>query len=335
MQSQKRLSPPPTIGFTGPVTKKMKNDDGSVVATEDQTPTSFPGSGTASVHGHTASGGGQAPQMVDPDQLSDALLSAGVDLKEEESLLSSTLPSDAYAPPSRPDAYRFQSYGGNMVPGQVQSGQFQSGSFLDSRNLQMQVRKTSTEMGIKYVFDRENELMSLISMSCQEWLRDLITSTVELSRHRRRSRNNVHSDIARALRSIAMKDKETEDRRIATKVALGADQGGGGGGGGGGGSGAGGADNKKGVVSEEVQHRAANATALMMTSGKKKYSWLTGGSAGSTPNRPGGGRSDINIRLREAREEPGLVLRDLLAALEDRRFGNEKALIKGYAKMRD
>jgi hypothetical protein len=320
MQSQKRPSPPPSIGYTGPATKKLKNDDSLLL--DEPTPTSFPGSGTASVHGQASVGGGQAPQMVDPDQLSDALLSAGVDLKEEESLLSSTLPSDVYSS-TRPDAHRFQSYGG-MGASSVSPAQFQSSSFLDPRNLQTQVRKTSTEMGIKYVFDRENELMNLISMSCQEWLRDIITSTVELSRHRRRSRNDVHSNVAKALRNIAIKDKETEDRRLATKAALGLDQ-----------AVPGAPDSKKGVVSEEVQHRAANATALMMTSGKKKYSWLTGGSAGSTPTRPGSGRSDNTIRLREAREEPGLVLRDLLGALEDRRFGNDKVLMKGYARMRN
>lgn len=313
MQSQKRPSPPSSS--VGPAAKKLKNEDG--LYQDEQTPTSFPGSGTASVHGTRAipSDAGPttaaAPQMVDPDQLSDALLSAGVDLKEEESLLSSTLPTDPYG---KPEMYRFQSYGASGPAPLMQS------SFLDSRNLQSQVRKTSTEMGIKYVFDRDNEIMSLLSISCQEWLRDIITSTVELSRHRRRSRNDVHSKVAKALRTIAIKDKEIEDKRFAAKAALGLDQT---------------SETEKKEINEESEHRAANATALMMTQGKKKYSWLTGGSGPGTTMRPGLGRSENAIRLREAREEPGLALRDLLAALEDRRFGTDKALMKGYAKLRN
>jgi hypothetical protein len=47
-------------------------------------------------------------------------------------------------------------------------------------------------------------------------------------------------------------------------------------------------------------------------------------------------KSDNNIRLREAREEPGIALRDLLGALEERRrIGVEKALAKGYTRLRN
>lgn len=83
----------------------------------------------------------------------------------------------------------------------------------------------------------------------------------------------------------------------------------------------------------------------MMTLGsKRKYSWLTegaggggasGGAATTTHRATGSGlRSDGSVRYREAREEQGLVVRDLLAALEHQRTGVINTVMKGYAKLR-
>ncbi|ANB14967.1 Taf4p [Sugiyamaella lignohabitans] len=309
--SSKRPSPP--SGYAISASKRLKGDEDVVRTAGDRTT-----SGSATPHGGTHGG-----SAVDPDKLSDALLSAGVDLKEEENLLSSTLQRNDYP-------------AGVPMPGNQANAYIQTPPpppplvqtpFLDPRNVQRSIFKSSNEQGVRYVIDKENEIASVISASCEEWLNNIITSAVSLSRHRRRSRNDVHSNIAKALRNIAIKDKEQEEkyaaRRLAMDLASGDPSA---------------ADEKRQQENEETQHRATNATALMMTQGRKKYSWMTGGSSpAATARTPAGTRSrnETTIRYREAREEPGVVLRDLLAALEDRRAGVENAIVKGYAKMRN
>lgn len=175
----------------------------------------------------------------------------------------------------------------------------------------------------------DQNVLKLISFACEEWIKDILGTAIVLSRHRRRSRNTVHSDVARALRGIAQKDKDTEYQRIAKKLTnQGPD------------TGKDGPEDKKAALSEDNLYKAANATALMMTSGKRKYSWMTGGTAGGAAGGgaraiPGTQRSDSGVRFREAREEQGFVLRDLLGAMEEQRVGVERALQKGYAKLRN
>ncbi|KAF5103657.1 hypothetical protein D0Z03_000129 [Geotrichum reessii] len=200
-------------------------------------------------------------------------------------------------------------------------------------------------------------VLKLISLACEDWIKEIIYTAVILSRHRRRSRNTgAHSELSKALRQLAQRDKDREYQRVAQKLT--ASNGSGTGSGGSGGDGSGGKDDdKKGAgggagaaLSEESQYKAANATALMMTSGKKKYSWMVGGGAGAggagagkdghdrsrgSLGGAGNQRSDGGIRYREAREEQGLVLRDLLGAMEEQRVGVEKALQKGYARLRN
>ncbi len=196
-------------------------------------------------------------------------------------------------------------------------------------------------------------VLKLISLACEDWIKEVVHTAVILSRHRRRSRNTgAHSEISKALRQLAQRDKDREYQRIAQKLTASNGSGSGSGDGSGGKD-----DDKKGAggsasaaLSEESQYKAANATALMMTSGKKKYSWMVGGGAGAGGAGAGkdghdrsrgalGGagnqRSDGGIRYREAREEQGLVLRDLLGAMEEQRVGVEKALQKGYARLRN
>lgn len=98
------------------------------------------------------------------------------------------------------------------------------------------------------------------------------------------------------------------------------------------------------IDSEETLHRASNVTAGLRAGSKKQYGWLT-----SSVNKPtslgakssGKVASDITARgesglkFREAREEPGIVMRDLLFALENRRNGVQTIISKGYAKIRD
>lgn len=103
---------------------------------------------------------------------------------------------------------------------------------------------------------------------------------------------------------------------------------------------------------EETLHRAANATAAMMTMnpGRKKYSWMTAnaGSGGGDDSKVASekdgkskqssiiaARGDNGLRFREIRSGNSVTMKDLLGALEDERMGTEKAVLKGYAKLKD
>lgn len=94
--------------------------------------------------------------------------------------------------------------------------------FLDPGRLQLILDNEAQDAGLNLPPDaKEMEaILALISYACQEWVSDVVTSALVLSRHRRRSRNNVHSDVSRALRSIAQTEKEVEDKRLARKAVL-------------------------------------------------------------------------------------------------------------------
>lgn len=326
-----------------PMLKKLKGADGSSQS-----------SGAA----------GGAPNNVDPEALSDALLSAGVDLKEEENIMSLSLSSKS-APAGYQTSHHGSQYLGSGISGPTSglsltgmgSGGLQGLSghsditataagtaapanlpppytpFLELARLQVILQTAAVELGLETNGSSSGggdpNVLKLISFACEEWIKDILGTAIMLSRHRRRSRNTVHSDTARALRGIAQKDKDAEFQRIAKKLAnqgpetskeL--------------------AEDKKAAMSEDNQYKAANATALMMTSGKRKYSWMTGGTPGGNGGGgvraiPGSQRTDGGVRFREAREEQGFVLRDLLGAMEEQRVGVEKALQKGYSKLRN
>lgn len=246
----------------------------------------------------------QGGQPLDPDQLSDVISAVGLDLKQEEALLQGGVPQGGY--------------------GQQQYGYRQQGhALLDQKRVAYTVRQLSQEAGLRFNSDRAGETALLISHACEEWLNQILTQALVLSRHRRRSRNSVHSSLSRALKNIAVKDKEREDKRTERKNLLGLDH----------------SEPESAANPDDQQHRAANMTAAMMSSGKKKYSWMAGGvgaSAGGMGRmQQGGGRGDSSIKTREAKEEPGVALRDLLGALEKERAGVEKAVVKGYAKLRN
>ncbi|KAG5363697.1 Transcription initiation factor TFIID subunit 4 [Yarrowia sp. B02] len=249
---------------------------------------------------------GQNPgQPLDPDQLSDVISAVGLDLKQEEALLQQGVPQGGYGVPQQ-FGYRQQGH-----------------ALLDQKRVAYTVRQMSTEAGLRFNSDRAGETALLISHACEEWLNQILTQALVLSRHRRRSRNSVTSSLSRALKSIAVKDKEREDKRAERKNLLGLDH----------------AEPESAANPEDQQHKAANMTAAMMSSGKKKYSWMAGGvgasAGGMRMGQTGGGRGDSAIKTREAKEEPGVALRDLLGALEKERAGVEKAIVKGYAKLRN
>lgn len=244
------------------------------------------------------------PSAGDPDKLSDALLSAGVDLKAEEALLNSTV----NALPSRP-----QQQESNVPQGPL----IINTPFLDPRQVNWFMNKICNANGLKNGFkspqDLDASIINLMTFATEEWMKNILTNAVILSRHRRRSvKNRKRSELSVALRDLNVKAKTQEDRRQERKKRNGMDK----------------TDDKE--ATEEIQHKATNATVAMMTGKKKKYDWMSSG--GSSSKNTGG---DVSTRFREAREEPGLVVRDLLNSLEKKRMGVEKTIAKGYAKLKD
>lgn len=331
--------------------------------------------------------------------LSDALLSAGVDLKEEESLLSRSL-YGAGSGAARSSATFTTGAGGGLgssaiggTAGDSSSGTGGTGAavlpslldriyqyqqthqqvpFLDPGRLQYILDSHAHDIGLSLSKDsREvDAIMTLISYACQEWVSDIVTTSLVMSRHRRRSRNNAHSEVSRALRGIAQKDKDEDEKRLIRKAQIIGENEENGDASGKGASGSGAASSKKeragadddgndegtktrgrgrGTQPDEINYSAANATVQMMTLGsKRKYSWMTegagagagaGGAGGAGPGASMRGtgvglRSDNTVRYREVREEQGLVIRDLMMALEHQRAGVLGTIMKGYAKMR-
>lgn len=236
----------------------------------------------------------------DPEKLSDALLSAGVDLKAEEALLNSTINA---LPTKQPTTSNSGPQGPIIL----------STPFLDPRQLHWFMNKIVVGNGLKHTADLDSSVINLMTYATEEWMKNLLTNAVILSRHRRRGiRNRKRSELSVAIRDLSMQAKAQEDRRQELKRMSGMDK----------------TDDKE--ATEETQHKATNATVAMMTGKKKKYDWMNsgGGAAKNTANEGA-------ARFREAREEPGLVVRDLLNSLEKKRVGVEKTIAKGYAKLRD
>ncbi|SCW01513.1 LAFE_0E01310g1_1 [Lachancea fermentati] len=256
---------------------------------------------------------GTSKTQTDPDKLSDALLSAGVDIREEEALLSSTM---------------------NITKNNAQVSNNQIPShppLLHPLHVASFMKKVANEQNFYQDFNKTQDILGFMSAACEMFMRDIITNSLIISRHRRRSiKQNAgrRSEASRALRDLALKQKDQEERRVKRRIQMGLEKE---------------AAEAK-METEETLHRASNATANMMIAGtKKKYSWLTAGAKNPNNSLKTVGkvssdvaaRGEIGIRYREAREEPGIVMRDLLNALENRRIGVNTALSKGYARIRD
>lgn len=239
---------------------------------------------------------------MDPEQLSDALMSAGVDLREEENLLSSSVHA-AHVP---------------GAPGAAPPPMDLNTMFLDIPRLHAQVERLAQQEGVRYALDYERpELAGLVSAACSEWIAEIVTQAAMYSRHRRMGKAESQSAVSKALKTISQQDRDLEQRRQNLKLSLGIGE----------------SSNKD--DSEETQQRAANETARMMaSSGGPRYSWLSGGAASARRPTTRTRQSEAN-RIKEVKQDPGIVLRDLLAALEDKHMGVKKTLVKGYARVRD
>lgn len=300
----------------------------------------------------TGAGGGNGPQekKFDPSTLNDAIAAAGVNLQQEEELLM--LQSQRRSELSKEARQAIRTV--------------KPLAFLTDYHLAAFMNKVAKENGLLQNFLMDAEMLELVSAACEKWIAGILTKTIILSRHRRRgiptlaskngkkgsagssssagSGSNIQrSELSKELRNLAMRQKDLEDKRVNKRVLLGLEKLAGEGGDQGNGP-----DSKAGA--EETLHRAANATAAMMTMnpGRKKYSWMTSNSNSLDPikggdDKDGKGnvssiisvRGDNGLRFREIRTGNAVMLKDLLAAIEDERMGTNKAVIKGYAKLKD
>lgn len=272
----------------------------------------------------------------DPSKINDALAAAGVDIQREEELL-------AQQHANRAASYSYlQTY--RQRPTQL-------GAFLSPYHVAAFMHKVARENGILQNFAHDPELLELMSVLCHEWLSGLVEKTIALARHRRRGvpaliqkgkKASVsaapRSELSKELRNMAVRQKELEERRVSKRIALGLEKN----------ADADAANGKAGA--EETLHRAANATAAMMTlnPGRKKYLWMTADAGGGAGGESGAVedkekkqsslisvRGDNGLRFREIRLGNLVTMKDLLGVIEDERVGTQKAVLKGYAKLKD
>lgn len=249
----------------------------------------------------------------DPNKMQDVLFSAGVDIREEEALLNSSL-----------NASKSQTQITNMKMPNRQA-------FLHPDQVGNYMRKICKEQNFTQNFSKNPEVMRIMSTACEMYIKDIVTNSLVISRHRRKAvtlNSGRRSEVSAALRSMAIAQKKEEERRVKKRIALGLEK----------------EDLENKLDSEETLHRASNVTAGLRAGSKKQYGWLT-----SSTNKPSAmgsktlgkvasaiaSRGDSGLRFREAREEPGIVMRDLLYALENRRNGTHNIISKGYARIRD
>ncbi|EGV64901.1 transcription initiation factor TFIID subunit 4 [Yamadazyma tenuis] len=264
----------------------------------------------------------------DPSKLNDALAAAGVDIQREEELLMQQQLS--------------------RVPQQPQFNQQRVAvsQFLNPYHVNTYMQKSARENGVLQNFLQDPEVLEIMSASCERWISDIVAKTIVMARHRQNSApigksktTSGKSDMYSELRGLAKKHRELEEQRVERRIALGLEKS----------DDNGKYENKAG--SEETLHRAANATAAMMTSnpGRKKYSWMTSGAGGPNGGSAGvsekdsnskrshllSSRGDNGIRLNNTRITQAVTMKDLLAAIEDERMNVQNALVKGYSKLRD
>ncbi|CAN3353638.1 transcription initiation factor TFIID subunit 4 [Diutina catenulata] len=282
----------------------------------------------------TAASNSATANASDPNKLNDALAAAGVNIAEEEEISQNLNSRASYGP-------------GYRGPQALKSARISP--FLNPYQLAQFMTRVAKENGIHQNFQTDSEMLDLMSAACETWMSQLITRTLILSHHRRRGIANFNGDakgkkaataprseLSRELRNMAVRQKESEEKRVLKRIALGlekdahAPEG-----------------DAKGAAAEEAMHRSTNATAAMMTTGKKKYAWMDGGggekSSASTTNSGDKNkqsalitaRGDNGLRYREIRSGNSVMMKDLLSALEDERQGADKALLKGYAKLKE
>lgn len=306
-----------------------------------QQATSIQGLNTSSIDhrpGTSAQQSGGAGQEKfhtnDPSKLNDALAAAGVDIGREEELLQ----QQQYNRGPRINV---------LQPSYIQqrtARPIHRTPFLNPYHLGTFMQRVARENGVLQSFMSDNELLELMSASCEQWISHIATKTILLSRHRRRgipalknkkipSNQIPRSEVSKELRSLALRQKEIEERRVSRRILLGLEN-----------KDANLESNK--VGAEETLHRAANETAAMMTSNKKKYLWMSSGAGTGDDTKAMERekdkqshllalRGDNGLRFRDIRTGDSITMKDILSALEDERMGVNKAIMKGYARLKD
>lgn len=250
---------------------------------------------------------------TDPNKMQDVLFTAGVDIREEEALLNSSV-----------NASKSQTQLANTkVPNHP--------PFLHPDQVDTYMKKICREQNFTQSFGKNPDVLRIMSTACEMYMKDIITNSLVISRHRRKAvkiNSGRRSDVSATLKTIAVTQKKEEERRVKKRITLGLEK----------------EDLENKLDSEETLHRASNVTAGLRAGSKKQYGWLK--SSISKPTSMGSktfgkvasavaARGDSGLRFREAREEPGIVMRDLLFALENRRNGVHNVISKGYARIRD
>ena len=268
----------------------------------------------------------------DPTKLNDAIAAAGVDIHQEEELLQQQRINRMARMPT------YSNYD------QFQSQQRNSGVFLNPYHVATFMYRVARDNGVVQNFLQDTDLLELMSVSCENWMSNIVTKTIIMARHRRKSimtsnkskASTQKSEVSKELRNLALRQKELEEKRVNKRIALGLEK----------------HDENKDDAnkagSDETLHRAANATAAMMTMnpGRKKYSWMTAdaGETGDQANKENDTskrshllsvRGDNGLRFREIRSGQSVAMKDLLSAIEDEKMGVENSVIKGYSKLRD
>ncbi|KAH3903298.1 uncharacterized protein SCODWIG_03626 [Saccharomycodes ludwigii] len=305
---------------------------------------------------------------TDPDKLGDALLSAGVNLHEEEALLNAQYSKQGTSNNKGNNGSNVDTPGGKKSTSRKVTHLPPVQPFLHPFHVNRAMRKVMKEnkFGLSKIkrepMDLEKEkpeILLQMSTACELYMKDLIVNALVLSRHRRKSSfKNVHSlsnssnsgiitersEVSKALRKIALEEKRLEEKRLKKRQDHGLEK----------------KESTKirALNEEESMAKASNATANLMMGTKKKYSWLTSSSSSSSSlsksssgmhtivggREPAGPvanainvRGEMGIKYKEAREESGIVMRDFLRALENRRVGTDinSIISKGYARIRD
>lgn len=266
----------------------------------------------------TAPSGGKPGQDIDPEQMGDVLNAAGVDLREEENLLSKGLVNEPGG------------LAGARLLHAPKDNDFR-GMLLDPEYLRTRMSQIAGDHGLKVALDPgpsggglSQDPLGLISTSCEEWLSTLVEEAAAYSRHRRLALNPTtsaeQSEVSVALRALVKRDKDAEAKHEALKSQLGLTPQGN--------------DDDKG---DDNAQKTANDTARLLTGigRKKKFTWMAD-SAGGSAARGASRRTNADpAKFREIREENGIVMRDLIPALERKHIGVKRALIRGYAKLRN
>lgn len=274
-----------------------------------------------------------------PHKLNDAITAAGIDIQQEEDNLQ-------------------KDYGRRYVnqrEGRIDVGASKSVPFLNFFSLATLMNRLIKQNGMQQNFFQDGEILQFISELCEKWLSLILIKTFITSKHRRNGitgkKSNFNgvskrSQISSELQNIALRQKKMEEKRVKKRIELGLEK-----------------DNCIGnsengefsrskISAEETLHKAANATAAIMTMNpsRKKYSWMNTNFLLSSGN---GTASSVNMdnkknqsSLISIRKENGLffkelrpgnfiTLKDLLDVLEDEKLVSKKALIKGYARLKD